>query len=111
MVYKDHLITVFQAELEQKNQGCYFIFGIIDQWRYLVCKYRVDAGFVPQGPTSEPVNVNWSLSVMSNRLWVRVHHLLMRESHNSFIWQLAGEAEVKHIAKAKLQPESCSIMS
>lgn len=101
MVYKDHFIMVFQAELEQKKQGCYFIFGIIDQWRYLVCKYRVDAGFVPQGPTSEPVNFNWSLSVMSNRLWVRVHHLLMRESHNSFILAACRRSRSKTYCKSQ----------
>lgn len=55
--------------------------------------------FVPQRPTSEPVSVNWRLSVKSNRLWIGLHHLLTRESYNSFNRQLAGEAEVKHIAK------------
>lgn len=40
-----------------------------------------------------------------------LHHLLMREFHNPFNRQLAREAEVKHIAKAKLQQEFCSIMS
>lgn len=71
----------------------------------------MDVGFVPQRPTSELVNVNQSISVKLNRLWIRLHHLLMTESHNSFNWQLAGEAEVKHIAKAKVQQEFCSIMS